>query len=492
MLCALALLATACPSDSGGAPTSGPTSSSADDRIPTTTANSDTQELPTLQGDVVAGADSIGDPIFPSLGNGGYDVLHYEILLDATGPELQAVATLDVLATQNLSSLNVDLVGMSVDEIQIDGVDAAFSRDGRELTVEPTSTIVADSLSQIQITYHGTPTPVPDPAFPTDLGWLDEPWGSYVAAEPLGAATWFPGNDHPLDKATFEISVTVDEGLIGAGPGLLVSEIANEGSTTFVWVMDDPMATYLASVVIGDFVILTTEIQTTGRETPIVLRDVFPTSRADEVSAVIEGRHEAMIEAFEPIFGPYPFDTYGLVGVPEQLGYALENQTLSLFGIETLANDSVFVEQVQAHELAHQWFGNHVSPASWDDIWLNEGFASWADLYWTGIVVGQDQFQRTAGVLDNAALGPLVGLDPDELFGQNVYLRGALALEALRRTEGDDSFFELLRAWTAKFGGRSASTDDFVELVGEWMNPNAVALIESWINDEQMPSLPGT
>lgn len=502
MLLAVALVAIACPAADNTAASTGTTNDG-----PQTTLVSDAEAQattpesideatdspadatePALEGE--PGSGSLGDPLFPEAGNGGYDVLHYRIELDTTGPELVGFATIEALATQDLSSLNLDLVGMTVDEAHIDGLPVQVDRDGREMTLTPMAAIPDSAIMTIEVAYHGAPQPVPDPAFPTILGWLDEPWGSYVAAEPLGAATWFPGNDHPLDKATFEISITVEVDEIAAGPGLLIDQRDSAEGTTFTWLMDDPMATYLASVVVGDFTITTAEFQTETRETPIVLRDVLPSARSDEILAVIEGRHAAMIAEFEELFGPYPFDSYGVVGVPEELGYALENQTLSLFSAEMLANDSLFIEQIQAHELAHQWFGNHVSPATWDDIWLNEGFASWADIYWTGKVTGEDQFDRTAGAFAGGSLGPLIGIKPDAMFDTNVYIRGALTLEALRRTEGDDSFFELMRAWTSTYGGRTASTDDFYAMVGEWMTPQAVALAKSWVEDEQMPQLP--
>lgn len=432
------------------------------------------------------GSDSAGDALFPGVGNGGYDAVSYEIRIDAADPDLTVVTEIELVPEVDLRQFNLDLVGMDVLEVDVDDQSATFAREGRELIVTPTDPLAADDPVTITVTTTGQPEPIADPGAFGSSGWVTESWGSYVASEPVGAATWFPSNDHPTDKALFSIDVTVETGLTAAGPGLLESETDNgDGTTTFRWVSADPMATYLASVVVGDFVI-DQEVLPSG----VVLRDVFPTERAEELRTVLDGKHEAMLDVFTEIFGPYPFESYGVVGVPSSLGYALENQTLSLFSADDLATDELFIDLVLAHELAHHWFGNLISPAEWDDIWLNEGFATWADLYWVDPFLDFDVFDTVYDDVAAQNLPPIKGLTPSSLFDLNVYDRGGLTLEAIRRTIGDEDFFALLQAWIERHGGGAATTDDFLTLVEERHGSDVRAVAESWIFDPDVPVLP--
>lgn len=429
-----------------------------------------------------AGGFDVGDPLFPGLGNTGYDVEHYDIAIDLSGDEFRAEANLELVPEVPLTSFNLDLVGTTVDRVFIDGVEAGFERSGRELTITPSSVLSAGESVAVKVEYRGTPEPIADPAGPIALGWHTEEWGTYVASEPSGAATWFPANDHPSDKATFTLRITVPEGQAAAGPGILISETTTATRTTYIWATADPMATYLASVVTGDFAIVTSQ----EADGPVI-RNALPTEQANQLLPALAATGE-MLDVFESLFGPYPFESYGVVAIPEPLGFALENQTLSLFDAEFLTLRRRTVENVLAHELAHQWFGNHVSPATWGDIWLNEGFASWADHHWTERDGGTTFDQRA----ENAAalgLGPPTAVTAATMFDAPVYLRGALTLEALRRQIGDDRFFDLLKAWSTTYGGGTASTGDFLELVLIREGAAAVATVESWLFDPVMPDL---
>lgn len=428
------------------------------------------------------GGDSIGDPLFPGLGNTGYDVQHYDITIDVSGDEFRAEANIEMIADAPLTRFNLDLIGMTVDHVYVDSVEATFERDGRELIITPASTVPAGPTVDVKVEYRGTPEPVDDPAGPVPLGWRTEVWGSYVASEPVGAATWFPSNDHPSDKATFVFRIGVPEGSSAIGPGLLISETTTATRTTYVWATNDPMATYLASIVTGDFAVIS------SNNTEPAIRHALPTDRANQLLPALASTNE-MIELFEGLFGPYPFESYGIAAVPEALDFALENQTLSLFGADFLTLRRRTVENVLAHELAHQWFGNNVSPATWADIWLNEGFATWADHYWTELD-GGTTFDERAAASTSLELRPPTDVRPATMFDATVYRRGALTLEALRRQIGDDRFFDLLRAWSTTFGGGTASTDDFVELVRSREGAEAEQLVQSWLFDERMPVLP--
>lgn len=443
-------------------------------------------------GTASVGEADVGDPLFPGLGNAGYDVLSYDLTIAVgtalSGPgTIAATATLALVPASDLDRFNLDLVGLTVDDVTVDGVAAAFTREGRELIIDPVADLIEGSVSQVVVSYQGTPTPIVDPSGPAPLGWYQEDWGSYVVSEPLGAASWFPSNDHPRDKATFTIRVTVPKGQTAAASGELIDETNNDDdTTTFTWEMDDPMATYLASVVTGSFVIENQPpINGVGIRNVLTTDDGFAADLDDvrtELTTV-----DQMLNEFTGLFGPYPFDEYGVVVVPEQLDFALENQTLSIFGSDFFDPDLPvgLTQQVLAHELAHQWFGNDVSPQNWGDIWLNEGFATWAELYW-GEREGTDSFDDYSDFV----FAPLVGFEAEDLFDLNVYYRGGLTLEALRRTIGDDAFFDLVRAWVDRHSGSTASTEDFLDLVEELAGTDNRLLMESWIFDQDMPQLP--
>jgi aminopeptidase N len=423
---------------------------------------------------------SIGDPTFPGIGNSGYDVGRYDISLDTTGPELRAETVLELTAQIELTSLHLDLVGMTVDEVRVDDEPALFNRDGRELIIRLANPLTAGQTAAVLIAYHGEPAPIyAGDGMPFNLGFQTRPWGTFVASEPIGAATWFPSNDHPQDKAIVRVQARVPAGQTAVGPGQLVeTRTAGDGSETFVWEAQEPMSTYLASVATGDF-----DVTTETTETGVIIRHAV---HRDALLATGDALNttQGMLEEFEKQFGPYPFESYGVLVVPEQLGFALENQTLSLFGTGVIASPSA--QPILAHELAHHWFGNDVSPAAWDDIWLNEGFATWAEWWWTEQITGRDGSE----IAQTIPMDPLTELSPDELFDINVYWRGGLTLEALRRSVGDELFIQILREWSERYGGGVASTENFLDLVTELAGQEATNIVSQWIFSPDMPQLP--
>ncbi len=428
------------------------------------------------------GSDTIGDPLFPGLGNGGYDVQSYDLAIAVDGPTITVRALISIDATEQLERFNLDLIGLDVTRVEVDGRSARIKRTGRELEIDPGRTLYPGENFLLDIEYSGDPMPIDDPAGPAALGWYTEPFGTFVISEPSGAATWFPANDHPQDKARFRFAITVPSDQVAVAAGILEATDDNgDGTTTWHWYMRDPMATYLASVVTGDFAMI--------EEDPIGtidVRHVVPIADAERLAPIV-ARQRPMLELFQDRFGPYPFDSHGVAVVDADLGFAaLENQTLSIYDAEffsPLTPDS-FTDRVMAHELAHQWFGNAVSVETWGDIWLNEGFATWGEYYW----VEQTGVDPWVGPPGN--LGPLVGLAAPNLFDQNVYVRGGFTLEALRRTVGDEAFFALLQTWVERHSGGVASTQDFLDLVGEIAGADAQALVNTWLTDPQMPQLP--
>jgi aminopeptidase N len=429
----------------------------------------------------IAGATGVDDPYFPDAGNGGYDVERYvlDFTWDPTAGRMSGVATITATAGKTLSSLSFDLVGMDVTEVTVDGVAATAERAGdRELVVTPSAPVACGASFTTAVTYGGAQRTL-DGADPIDTGWVSDGDEVYAAFEPHGAATLFPANDHPSDKASYQFRVTVPVGLEVVANGRLVETLPGDGVQTWVYDAPDPMASYLVQLVIADLVFAASE---GPRGLPI--RHAYDADVAAEVEGSMD-RTAEMIDVFDDLFGPYPFVAYGGVVVDEPLGFALETQTLSIFGTDTVS------ESIVAHELAHQWFGNDVSPATWRDIWLNEGFATYAEWLWAEHEGDGTPDEFAEAVAAEAELLDLPPGDPgaESLFDPTVYDRGALTLHVVRHTIGDDPFFRLLRTWGERFGGRSATTADFEALAEEISGAELDSLFDAWLRAPEMPAL---
>lgn len=429
----------------------------------------------------VAGGETVGDPYYPALGNTGYDVDHYDLHLrvDIDGPDqLVATATIDLTTTESLSRLSFDFEdSLTVSSVEVDGVPATFEQGDAKLRITPESAIVTGTDAQVVVDYSGQPLTVDSGTRIGEIGWYDTAVVSVAVGEPFGASSWYPVNDHPSDKATYTFTLDVTEELTGVANGVLTNDETVDGRRSTTWEMRHPMASYLATVAVGDFVLVESE--------PGAGIEVFDAVPA-RLETIFVGDFELtdeMLVTFTELFGPYPFDEYGVLIADTELGFALETQGRSLFSSAFVDGDGS-IERIVAHELAHQWFGNHVSPATWQDIWLNEGFASYAEDLW--IEFGRngdiDDLEQRLVSRTLSALSPAPG-DPGAagLFDASVYRRGALTLHSLRLAVGDETFFEILREWTVRFGGGSASTADFIalseELSGEELDP----FFEAWL-----------
>ena len=430
--------------------------------------------------------EGVGDSFYPRLGNAGYDVLHYEIELDVdpSANTISALTSITAQATEDLQTFNLDLSGLEVHSVTVDGVDAEFSRSGHELTIQPASPLTASSQFAVHVVYSGSPEAIADPGVPfSGLGWIHRDGVIYTVSEPSGSMTWFPSNNHPTDKATYEIQLTVPEGVTAASNGLLVDEATSDGRATFTWRMDDPMATYLAAVYIGDFDRIDHGPLYDGGP---VWRDYVPRDAPAEIAQALSVT-PAVIAFLEDLLGPYPFDAYGTIVMPFVLGLALENQTLSVHGRATIGPDII------AHEAAHQWLGDSVSPDDWSEIWLNEGFATYlhlmfeAEHYGADLQAGMQQLHASLPFITSVAPKQI---DVHELFDGSVYVRGAMTLHALRLHTGDGPFFEILRTHYDRSAGGTTNTEEFLGIVDEIAGPDAVDLVESWLFDDEVPELP--
>jgi aminopeptidase N len=452
--------------------------------------------LPVSAQDAAPGAIGMGDPYMPNIGNGGYDAQHYSIDLDVDfeNQQLSGTVTIEALATQNLSVFNLDFLGFDIAEIRVNDASAQYLRQGRELRITPPDTLLDGEPFTTAVTYSGQPGEGIGPVSAFSRGWNWYEGGVFVASEPVGAAAWYPVNDHPRDKATYRFEITVPQPYVVAANGLLVDIVEEGDHATYIWATDYPMASYLATVNIAEFLEVTEE----GPD-GVPIRNYFPARLADNATSVFADTAD-MMAFFSDLFGPYPFEAYGVVVADTPLFFALETQTISLFGSQVVP-DAVTgvisgrstVEITIAHELAHQWFGNSVSPANWEDIWLNEGFATYASALWVDHRYGSEAFEGMMAYLyDAIASGDFVPGDPgeDSLFHIAVYNQGAWTLHALRLEVGDDAFFDILRSYSQRFAYSNASTDDFIALAEEISGQELDALFDAWLYAGGVPSVP--
>lgn len=433
------------------------------------------------------GDPGLDDPFMPLLGNGGYDTLHYtiDITVDVENNNItDATTTIEAEAVHDLTAFNLDFIGYDINEITVNGEEAQFERNERELTIYPPETLAEDETFTIVVRYSGSPSDI-DEEFVFGRGWQHHDGGVYVVSEPIGAQSWYPVNDHPLDKATYTIRVTVPAPYVVASNGLLQETIEDGDWITYAWESQNTIASYLVTVHIGDFVI---EEEEGPNGLPI--RNYYASRIADEVESEFDDQAQ-MIAFFNEIFGPYPFEAYGAVVVDEELGFALETQTLSTFGYAFIN------EVVVAHELAHQWFGNSISLSRWQEIWLNEGFATYASWLWLEERYGTDALEQSVQDVVDAFSNSsfLIGVTPpgrpeDSLFNAGVYYRGALVLHGLRIIVGDEDFFEILRTYTERYAYGNATIEGFIAIAEEISGKELSAYFDDWLYDRRMPALP--
>ncbi|MFE0516027.1 M1 family metallopeptidase [Streptomyces sp. NPDC058964] len=433
------------------------------------------------------GAAGIGDPYFPQLGNGGFDARHYalDIAYSPDSGRLDGRTTLIARATQNLSSFDLDLQKLEVTGVEVNGRRASFTRDGDELVVTPRATLSRGRVFTVTVTYGGVPQPLNGPiVFGSDYGWMKTGDGVFVACEPNAASTWFPSSDHPSDKATYDIRIKAPEGLTGVSNGRLVSTYDKGGSTYSHWREGRPMATYLATATIGKFDVRTGRTPG-GIPIYVAIDPTLAGGNAVDVYAVTA----AATDYWSQVFGPYPFEETGAIvdDMPEA-GFSLEVQSKPAYS--AVRNETTIV-----HELAHQWFGDSVSVAHWKDIWLNEGFATYAQWLWAehqGTRTAHDSFRAAydSRPADSAFWQITVG-DPqrDTMFASAVYQRGAMALQALRERIGDTAFFRLLPAWTRLHRYGNADTADFIRLAERISGRQLDDLFRTWLLTTGKPAI---
>jgi aminopeptidase N len=431
----------------------------------------------------------VTDSYLPQHGDSGYRTTEYDLELDYRpyAGRLSGRARISAVAERELAEVALDLGPFRINRVLVDDArPARYTHRADKLRVRPARPLRAGAAFTVEVRYTGVPRPVRTRDW-GDLGWEQLEEGALVASQPSGARSWFPCNDRPSDKAAYRIAVTTPSPYTVVANGTLTSRTISASTTTWVYEHPAPMASYLATVQIGPYELV--EVKQAGQvpQPAAVPRRLL--SRFEHDFA----RQPQMMTAFTDLFGPYPFDDYAVVVVDEELDVPVEAQGLSIFGANHV-DGRRGSERLVAHELAHQWFGNSLTVADWRHIWLNEGFAKYAEWLWSEVSGGPSA--ATLAAKSRAKLALLrqdirIG-DPGlrRLFDDRLYERGGLTLHALRTVIGHAAFVRLLREWTASHRHGVVTTQEFIALAQRYSSHPLDGLFTMWLYDAKLPTLP--
>jgi aminopeptidase N len=421
------------------------------------------------------------EPFFPRSGNRGYDVKHYDVSLgyQPRSGMLTARDVLEARATSGLRKFSLDLDGLKVTSVSVDGEAARFSRGRGKVKIVPAAPIATGDAFKVELRYQGMPRKVTDPDGSTE-GWYRTEDGAVGVGEPVGTAAWLACDNAPRDKASFDIQLTVPAGVKAVSNGSLVSRQKVDRRVRWSWSEPKPMASYLALVDIGKGKLVRGHV---GKLPTWTLIDpkLVKASRAaiDSLPEIIRWESH--------IYGPYPFAAAGSVVDVANLEYALETQSRPIYAF---APDRTTV----VHETAHQWFGDSVGLERWPNIWLNEGFATWTQWYYAERHGGNSAQQVFAKLYRRPASQTGFWNPPSghpgqakNLFAVSTYVRGAMTLQALRDKIGTHVLLRILRTWAAEHRHGHGDIEEFIALANRVSGEHLRSFVQRWLFQRGKP-----
>lgn len=424
------------------------------------------------------------------------DVLHYDV--DIAFDHLSLLVEGRVTALIEATAAGVDVIEINADPVlailsaAIDGSGSApFTRSGDVVTVTLPASLAAGDRVTLTVTYEGVPTTA------ADTGFFVRYDGTtpviYSLSEPWSARTWWPCKDYPDDKATFEIALSVKDPLTAASNGTFIAvDDTTRWSQPFKryrWREDYPMAPYLFSIAATEYVQLTDEFIYAVAGTMQVVNYVYP--RLAEAAAIDLDIQIPALQFFSQIFGLYPFieEKYGIATC--RIGGGMEHQTLCSYGDFLIRGDH-FYDWIYVHELAHQWFGDLITCRDWTHIWLNEGWASYAEALWfehrggTAALHGYMESQDEPHVWHGPILRDPGSTDPWYYFDSVVYSKAAWVLHMLRHVMGDTAFFEATKqyALAPQFRYATVDTEEFIAFFEQRYGGDLNWFFDPWLARE--------
>ena len=429
------------------------------------------------------------DSYYPSKGDPGVDVLHYGLDLNwrRSARTLVGHAVLDVRATGPTDRFRLDLhSAMQVSSVKVDGSAVTASHTGKTLTVPLPAEVSADSRHVLEVDYRGTPQPVRGPTTRPDLqriGMRVTKDGQLrTMQEPFGAFTWYPANDQPSDKALYDITIESPPGWSGISNGTMTRLPANGDRPVRSWHLSDPASTYLVTLAVGPYA-----HRTATGPGGLPLNFWVPRQHTSDYMRVLRNVPRDLVW-LEDKLGPYPFDSAGAVVVPG--GSAMETQTLVTFGARLFGRGGA--REVMVHELAHQWYGDTVSPNDWTGLWLNEGMAMYLQAKWnvdhtrTPWSLWREVFE-IENSFEREADGPPAAYKRKHFAETCVYYCTALMYDHLRERLGNRTFWRLVRQWPQTHLNSNADTATFVSWVESETGRELSSFFDRWLLSPTWP-----
>ncbi|VAX26387.1 hypothetical protein MNBD_IGNAVI01-1922 [hydrothermal vent metagenome] len=405
------------------------------------------------------------------------DVTNYNIDIELFPRKEKIVAKTRVIGLiRNKKKIELDFCdNFNIHSVQLNNSTADYYFDGNKLVIE-NNEINSDTF-EVSVSYEGTPKNLGFGSF-AFTEWKDDIMVSTLN-EPVFASTWFPCNDTPADKALLNISITADSEMVSVSNGKLISVEKKGEKTKYNWLTVYPIATYLIAIYSAPYQSFNQQYVGLYSDTMNIDYYVLPDKLEDAEFAFAD--HPSYLKTLSDLYGEYPFikEKYGAAQINWSQG-AMESQTITGIGTNFISK-AKFFSSMMLHEVAHSWWGNSVTPKSWKDIWLNEGFATYSEaLYWektkgkSALISTMESFRVENDV--ETLYAPKMNI-----FSKMIYNKGAWVLHMLRRELGDTLFFKTLRNYYKKFQYGNADTYDFKKVCEETSGKDLRKFFDQWV-----------
>lgn len=418
----------------------------------------------------------------------GFDVQSYDIWIkiNHSSSSISGAVNAQVMAEDNLSSIQYNLVSLTVDSVYVNNNPVTFTHNNGLITI-PLS-VQTGQLFSTRVVYHGTPVLTSD-GYSNGMNFYTQQ--VFTVSDPNAGRYWWPSYDHPWDKALVNLHVRLRSDWKAACNGIRSSiETHTDNTSTHHWIGSNPMATYLVSIAAAPYV----EVNGTFNDIPL---QNFVFSNQATVAQTMFNKLPEMMQIYSEAYGPYPFEKYGNAVANISNFAAMEHQTMTTIG-SSLMNGSLSSDYVVAHELAHQWYGNCLTPLTWKDVWLSESFATYSEAVYCYGKFGYEAF--CSYVLTSyhnyyrnfaQSYGDRTIYDPiySEYFYPMVYEKGASVLHMLRAMVGNEVFFDIMQTYFTTYHNQNVVTSEFIEIAENISGLDLDQFFDQWIFKKGMPHL---